>query len=129
MTNAKRLILLVDDEPDILKTMGKRLELAGFDVVTAANGEEVLTKVHATRPQLIILDLMLPKLNGYEVCAKLRQDSVSKQIPIIMFTARGDTPAQLAGLMFGADAYISKTSDFDVVLEQVNTLLPAASSS
>lgn len=124
MAGQARRILLVDDEQDIVKVLSKRLETAGFAVTTAADGEEALAKVRQEQPELIILDVMIPKLNGYEVCAKLKQDKTSQRIPIIMFTAKGQTQEQLAGLMFGADAYISKASEFDVVLQHIKTLLP-----
>ena len=127
MNQGKRRILIVEDEPDILKTINKRLALSGFEVLTAADGQEALTTVQQERPELIILDIMLPKLNGYEVCAKLRQDVTLKHIPIIMFTAKGETQAQLAGIMFGADAYVPKTTGFEQLLEQIKSLLPAAS--
>ena len=129
MTAARPRILLVDDEPDILKTLNKRLEIAGFEVTQAIDGQEALAKTQELRPDLIILDIMLPKLNGYEVCAKLRQDEQYKQIPIIMFTAKGQSQEQLAGLMFGANAYVSKTCEYEVLLEQIRSLLPKRSSS
>ena len=124
MSEGKQRILLVDDEPDILKTLNKRLEIAGYEMTLAVDGEDALAKVQASPPDLIILDVMLPKLNGYEVCAKLKQDESHKPIPIIMFTAKGQSQEHLAGLMFGADAYISKTCEYGVLLEQIQALLP-----
>ena len=124
MTNQKQRILLVDDERDIAKVLGKRLELAGFEVSTASDGEEAIAKVGEVRPELIILDVMLPKLNGYEVCAKIKQDEAHRKIPVVMFTAKGATQDHLAGLMFGANAYVSKACEFEVLLNQIRALLP-----
>ena len=123
MTDQKRRLLLVDDEPDILKLLQKRLEIEGFDVSTAVDGEEALSKVDEVLPELIILDVMIPKLNGYEVCSKPKESDEHKRIPVVMFTAKGQTQEHLAGLMFGADAYISKTCEFAVLLDQIKSLL------
>ena len=82
-------VLLVDDEPSILKVVGRRLESAGYEVVTAADGQDGLTKVRVGRPDIVLLDLMLPKLSGLEVCAALKSDASLKHIPVIMFTSHG----------------------------------------
>lgn len=124
----RRIIMVVDDEPDIVKTLNKRLEIAGYQVTIANDGQDAVSKVQGTRPDLIILDVMLPKMNGYEVCAKLKQDPAYKRIPIVMFTAKGQSQEHLAGLMFGADAYVSKSCQYDVLLEQIKALLPESSS-
>lgn len=124
MSDQKPHILIVDDEPDIVKVLSKRLTASGYSVSTANDGEDGLAKVKAGGIDLIILDVMLPKLNGYEVCAKLKQDATHRTIPIVMFTAKGQTQEHLAGLMFGADAYISKTCEFSVLMSQIKALLP-----
>ena len=124
---AKNDILLVDDEQDIVKVLRKRLELKGYNVDTAADGEEALARVEQKRPQLIVLDVMLPKLNGYEVCAKLKQSEAYQDIPIIMFTAKGQAQDHLAGLMFGANAYVSKSCQFEDLHEQIQSLLEQSS--
>ncbi len=123
---AKR-VLLVDDDADMRKVFSKRLELAGYEVVRAGDGEEALTEVTSQAPDLIILDVMLPKMNGFEVCAKLKQDPATSKIPIVMFTAKGQPEDHLAGLMFGADAYISKTCEAQELLDQVKGLIQQAS--
>ena len=126
---AKRRILFVDDEESIRQTIGKRLEVAGFEVLTAANGEDALVQAQTGRADLVILDVMLPKLNGYEVCAKLKQDPAHAKLPVIMFTAKGDNPQDhLVGAMFGADAYLSKTVGFKELLSHIETLLKASRS-
>ena len=124
---AKSDILLVDDEQDIVKVLGRRLEMKGYNVDVAVDGEEALARVEQKRPQLIVLDIMLPKLNGYEVCAKLKQSEKNRSIPIIMFTAKGQAQDHLAGLMFGADAYVSKSCQFDDLHEQIQSLLEKSS--
>ena len=119
-------ILLVDDEPGIVKMVGKRLEVAGFDVLVATDGQEALTKARTKQPDLIILDLMLPKLNGFEVCRMLKFDKGMKHIPIILFTAlTRDTDEQM-GLECGADAYIRKPFRAQELLEKIRALLPVA---
>ena len=123
MTPTKRCILLVDDEESMRQTIGKRLEVAGFDVITAADGEEALLKARMGKADLVILDVMLPKLNGYEVCAKLKQDAALRTLPIIIFTAKGDVQEHLVGYLFGADAYLSKTVGFKEILAQIEALL------
>ena len=84
---AKSDILLVDEEQDIVKVLRKHLEMKGYNIDIAVDGEEALAHVEQKPPQLIILDIMLPKLNGYEVCAKLKQSEAHRGIPIIMFMA------------------------------------------
>ena len=122
MTKQYRL-LLVDDEAAIRKVIGERLKGKGFDVLFAENGEEALATAQQEKLDLIILDIMLPKINGYEVCTILKKEPAFKRIPVVMFTAKGQQKEHLAGMMCGADAYISKTCEFDVLLEQVLVLL------
>lgn len=89
MTQAKRRVLLVDDEPGILKTVGKRLEVSGYEVLTAADGQDGLSKARLGHPDVIILDLMMPRMNGFEVCAALKRDPQCRQIPVIILPGRG----------------------------------------
>ena len=116
-------VLLVDDEPAILKTIGKRLELTGYEVITAADGEEGLNQAKAAGPDVIILDLMLPKMNGMEVCATLKQDPLYRHIPVIIFTARGGEMDEKLCRECGADAYITKAQQSKILIEQVDILL------
>ena len=128
--STKPCILLVDDEESIRQTIGKRLEIAGFDVLLSADGEDALLKARGGHADLLLLDVMLPKLNGYEVCAKLKQDAAHSKLPIIMFTAKGDTPQDyLVGAMFGADAYLSKSVGFKELIGHIETLLKSSQSS
>ena len=118
--------LLVDDEPSIVKMVGKRLEVEGFDVLIAMDGQEGLTKAQTEHPALIILDLMLPKLNGYEVCTMLKQDTRYQKIPIVMFSAKAQDKDEKLGMECGADAYVRKPFRAQELIETIRSLLPAA---
>lgn len=101
----KEKILVVDDEASIRRILETRLSMIGYDVVTAADGEEALTTFGKTNPDLVVLDVMMPKLDGYGVCQELRKES---DIPIIMLTALGDVADRITGLELGADDYVVK---------------------
>ncbi|MDR1190930.1 MAG: response regulator [Verrucomicrobiales bacterium] len=104
--NAK--ILVIDDEPDVADLVAFNLKTAGCKVNTAANGEAGLAKARVELPDLIILDLMLPKLSGTEVCKQLKRDPATAAIPVIMLTARGEEVDRILGLELGADDYVTK---------------------
>lgn len=101
-------VLIVDDDPDILRLVSYNLSQAGFDVVTAGNGRKALETVQKHPPGLIILDLMLPDIDGMEVCRTLRQRENSRRIPIIMLTARSEEIDRVVGFELGADDYVMK---------------------
>ena len=122
----KLRILLVDDEPSIVKMVGKRLEVEGFDVLIAMDGQDGLAKAQAEHPDLIILDLMLPKLNGYEVCTMLKQDARYQKMPIILFTAKAQEKDEKLGMECGADAYVRKPFRAQELLERIRALLGAS---
>ena len=119
----QRRVLLVDDEPSIIKVVGKRLQVAGYEVVTAVDGQDGLTKARLGKPDVIILDLMLPKMSGMEVCAALKQDPAYQQIPIIIFTGKGQAMDEKLCRECGANAYITKPHDADTLIEQIEILL------
>ena len=98
-------ILVVDDEMSIRQILETRLSIRGYTVILAANGEEALYLFRKEKPNLVILDIMLPKIDGYEVCAEIRKES---QVPIIMLTALGDISDRVMGLELGADDYVIK---------------------
>ena len=123
MAESKQRILLVDDEPSILKTVGKWLEVSGYEVVVAVDGEHALERAKTERPDLIVLDLMLPKLSGLKVCSLLKQDAQYQQIPIIIFTGNDQVVDDDACRKCGADAYVTKTQGTMVLLEHIRTLL------
>ena len=105
MKPKKEKILVVDDEPNIRHILETRLTLRGYEVSLAADGEEAILMFHKELPDLVILDIMLPKLDGFGVCNELRKES---NVPIIMLTALGDISSRVTGLDFGADDYVLK---------------------
>ena len=104
----KTTILVVEDELDILQLIAHNLKSADFDVLTAQDGYEALTVAKNHLPQLIILDLMIPGLDGFEVCKELKRSPVTKDIPVLMLTARGEEVDRIVGLELGADDYVVK---------------------
>ena len=104
----KSKILVVDDEPEAVELVEFNLKQAGFSVTTAADGAEALNKARTTPPDLVVLDLMLPEINGLEVCKMLRRDPVTAALPIIMLTAKAAEIDRVLGLELGADDYITK---------------------
>lgn len=102
------LILIVDDEDVILELVSFNLQKEGFDVVTASDGQEALAKVAASRPDLVVLDWMLPGIDGLEVCRHIRKNPETADIPVIMLTARGEEVDKILGLELGANDYVTK---------------------
>ncbi len=119
----KPKILVVDDEPDALELIQYNLKTAGFDVVTAADGEEALKKARTTQPELIILDVMLPEVDGLEVCKTLRREPDTAGIPIIMLTAKAGEIDRVLGLELGADDYVTKPFSPRELVLRVKALL------
>lgn len=124
----KPKILVVDDEPDALELVEFNLKGAGYDVVTASDGEEALTKARAVLPQLIVLDLMLPEVDGLEVCKMLRRDPNTSSIPIIMLTAKAAEIDRVLGLELGADDYVTKPFSPRELVLRVKRLLRSGQS-
>lgn len=112
-------ILIIDDEVDLVETIRFPLELEGYQVLVAYQGEEGLQLARKENPDLIILDLMLPKIDGYKVCRFLKFDEKYKHIPIIMLTARSQEKDRLLGKETGADEYITKPFDLDDLLNKI----------
>lgn len=118
-----RKILIVDDEPNIVRIIESRLKASGYDCISAYDGLEALDKTHQERPDLIILDLMLPKLDGYKVCRMLKFDEKYKKIPILIFTARAQESDKKTADEVGADAYLVKPFEPQALLDTINDLL------
>ena len=116
-------ILIVDDEAALVKMGQLRLEAAGHEVITASDGQEGLEKARSEKPDLIILDVMLPKIDGFKICRMLRFDEKYKKIPIIMLTARAQESDRHTGEEVGADAYIIKPFPPEVLLDKISELL------
>ena len=112
-------VLIVDDEPDIVESIKFRLEVENIDCVTAINGEEGLTKARDEKPDLILLDVMMPKMNGYKMSRLLKFDANFKDIPIIMLTARTQAKDMEIGEHTGADEYVTKPFDMEELVELV----------
>jgi two-component system, OmpR family, alkaline phosphatase synthesis response regulator PhoP len=103
-----RPILVVDDEPYILRSLSFVLERQGYPVVTASDGDEALTKIRALRPALVFLDIMMPRKNGYEVCAEVKEDPDLAETHIVMLSAKGQQIDRERGMLGGADEYMTK---------------------
>jgi diguanylate cyclase (GGDEF)-like protein len=116
-------ILVVDNEPDILRFVEVNLRLEGFSVELAHDGEEALERAFAVRPALILLDVMMPGLDGYEVCRRLRADVRTSHVPIIFLTAKSMTADKVVGLTAGADDYVLKPFDPIELVARVRTTL------
>ncbi|OGC07604.1 hypothetical protein A2230_02290 [candidate division WOR-1 bacterium RIFOXYA2_FULL_36_21] len=116
-------ILIVDDEEDIVSALSIRLKAAGYDVIFAYDGMEGLEKARLERPDLILLDIMLPKLDGYKVCRILKFDEKFKHIPIIMITAKFGEDNKKMGGCVGADAYILKPFDPKELMSKIEEVL------
>jgi CheY-like chemotaxis protein len=116
-------ILVVDDEEHIVMILKDSLEFSGFQVVTAYNGEEALEAVQKESPDLIVLDIGMPKMDGWEVCRRLKSNEVTKKIPVIILTAYAQMSDQKKGASLGAERFISKPCDLTFLVEEINALL------
>ncbi len=116
-------ILIVDDEADIIEILQFVLETNGYKCITALDGEEGLKLAREAQPDLIILDVMMPKINGYKISRLLKYDNKYKNIPIIMITARSQEEDRIIGEETGADEYITKPFQVEYVLEKVKSYL------
>ncbi len=123
MTEQKKSILVVEDEEDILALLHFNLIKAGYQVDCASQGEEALSKVAAGHYDLLLLDLMLPGIDGLEICSRVRQSEATAGLPIIMLTARGEEADVVRGLEMGADDYVTKPFSIKVLLARIQTVL------
>jgi DNA-binding response OmpR family regulator len=120
--NSKK-ILIVDDEVDLVETVRFPLEMEGYRVLVSYNGEDALNQARKENPDLILLDLMLPKLDGYKVCRLLKFDDRYKHIPILMLTAKTQEKDKALGVETGANEYITKPFEIDHLLKKVKAYL------
>jgi two-component system alkaline phosphatase synthesis response regulator PhoP len=116
-------ILIVDDEADLVETVRFPLEMEGYHVLVSYNGEDALNQARKEKPDLILLDLMLPKLDGYKVCRLLKFDDRYKHIPILMLTAKTQEKDKILGMETGANEYITKPFEMDFLLNKVKAYL------
>jgi len=123
MNNKEIKILLVDDEPDILEIVGFNLSNEGYHIITAENGFEAVKKAKKEKPHLIVLDVMMPEMDGIEACEQIRKIPELKDVIITFLTARGEDYSQLAGFKAGADDYITKPIKPKILISKVKALL------
>lgn len=114
-------LLVVDDEPNILELLATSLRFAGFEVVTAVNGRDALLKAEAENPDLAVLDVMLPDMDGFSVTRKLR--AAGRHFPILFLTAKDDTDDKVTGLTVGGDDYVTKPFSLDEVVARIRAVL------
>jgi len=122
-------VLVVDDEPDLVRILEFGLKAAGYEVMVAADGQEGLKKARELRPDIILLDLMLPKLDGYKVCRLLKFDERYKHIPIMILSARTQEGDQNLAHEMGANHFVTKPYDFQEILGHVAALIKASAGS
>jgi len=123
MNNKDFKILLVDDEPDIVEFLSYNINKEGYEVYTASNGKEALEKARKVNPHLILLDVMMPEMDGIETCEALRQDKKFQNTVIAFLTARGEDYSQIAGFDAGGDDYITKPIKPKVLISRIKALL------
>ncbi len=116
-------ILIAEDERDIRDLIAFTLQFAGHEVITTSNGEEALQAARTHNPQLVLLDVRMPKLTGYQVCKELKADPQTQKIPVVFLSAKGQESEIRDGLEAGADQYLLKPFSPDQLIEQVNKIL------
>jgi len=120
---ANKKILIIEDEKQLVEMLKMRLEKEGYSVIVSYDGRDGLEKARTEKPGLVILDLMLPIMDGYKVCALLKKDSRYSKIPIVMFTAKAQDSDRELGMEMGADAYITKPFDAPVLLAKIREFI------
>jgi len=119
-------ILIVEDEPDMSKMLQLEMQHEHYDIVCAYDGEEAYDKYLSEKPDLIILDIMIPKLNGYEVCRRIRRENEDKNTPILMLTAKTEDVDRIVGRVIGAEKYLTKPFDRQNLIKEVKKLLESS---
>lgn len=120
---AKGRILIVEDDASLAEVLDYNLGQEGYDTLVARDGQQGLREIRARRPDLIVLDLMLPMINGLEVCRSLRADPATQDLLVLMLTARSEESDELVGFSVGADDYVTKPFSVKVLLQRINALL------
>jgi DNA-binding response OmpR family regulator len=128
MTEIKRkrqkpLLLLADDDPELLGILRKRLSVLECDIITASNGLDALNTAEKEQPDAVVLDVMMPKMNGWEVCKAIRATSAIKDTPIMMLTGIGESLNEMTSPLYGANDHIDKPFDFSELLFKLRRLL------
>ena len=120
---AKKKLLIVDDEKDFIAMVTERLAAKGFEIIEAFDGKDGIEKAHIEKPDIILLDIMMPEMNGYDMCRKLKIDENYKDIPIIMVTAKFQPNDVEFGKEMGADAYLTKPLELETLSHKIEALL------
>jgi DNA-binding response OmpR family regulator len=123
---SKGKVLVVDDEIYIVHILDFSLGMEGYEVITALDGEQALERLGSDKPDMIVLDIMMPKLDGYEVCRTIKSDPATRHIPVILLSAKGRNVDQKMGFDVGADDYITKPFSPRKLVERINQLLGQA---
>ncbi|HEY9722951.1 MAG TPA: response regulator [Oscillatoriaceae cyanobacterium] len=122
----RKRILIADDEPDLVRILSILLRAMGYDIDAAPDARTAIQMAMSSPPDLVILDVMMPGLNGYEACGKLKGDPATKHVPVLMISAKVQQADRLSGLEAGADAYLGKPFENSELLRQVRRLLGEA---
>ena len=123
MADVERTILVVDDDPVILRLLEVNFEMEGFEVVSAVDGADGVEKAKAEQPDVIVSDVMMPKLNGLELCEALKADASTSTIPVVLLSAKAQVTDIRAGLDAGADDYVTKPFEPLELIDRINKLL------
>ncbi len=123
LTDDRQKILIVDDEPDALLATQRALEADGYNVIVARSGSEALDKIEETIPDVILLDVMMPEMDGFEVCRRLKESERFEHIPTLMLTAKGQTDDKVEGIELGADDYITKPFELRELKARIKMVL------
>ena len=123
MDNSAKKIIVIDDEPDMVFLLQSRLEAAGYRVSAASDGAQGLDRIRKEVPDLVILDVMMPKVNGYQVCREIRKNPDTQNIPVLMLTAKSQESDRFWGIETGANAYLTKPFDAIELMNTVQKLL------
>lgn len=126
MITIPKKILIVEDDPSFSRAITHIIQKEGYDVISASNGMAGLRMAKSDNPDLLILDVMLPGLDGFEICSRLRQDPLTAKLPIIMLSAKGQDVDKTMGLKVGASEYLTKPIDRALLLEKITALLKTA---
>ena len=119
----KQTVLIIEDEPSLQDILTYNLEAQGYHIAVFGNGIDGLEAIRKRMPDIVLLDIMLPGMDGLEVCRHLRSDPVTKNIPVVMMTARGEEIDQLVGFQMGADDYVTKPFKIRILIERIKSLL------
>jgi len=120
---AKNKLLIIDDEKDFVETLAERLTAKGYEIIKAFDGKEGLDKIHTEKPDLVLLDIMMPEMDGFDVCRKLKIDEAFKNIPVIILTAKFQPCDLKFGMEMGAEEYITKPVELNVLTNKIRELL------